>query len=200
MAFISPNRNSFGEAIRQNSDGCFADGACNGAWDTETSELAQNITGIFFEPADWVFTFNRWMHGDFQWTDTLGLLPFVSVGIVRSFKYADEVRPIARYADNGNPVSTFNRTSFTKSSLQYGREIHKLYKSNMDAPLSGLYKEYRGIKGIRPDFVDFNTRTIYELKPYNPRAIRSGLKQLERYQNIFQDVYGGQWNTILDVY
>ncbi len=30
MAFISPNRNPFDEPIRQNSDGCFDDGACNG--------------------------------------------------------------------------------------------------------------------------------------------------------------------------
>ena len=34
-------------------------------------------------------------------------------------------------------------------------------------------KEFANIKGIRPDYVDFNTRTIYELKPYNPKAIKA---------------------------
>lgn len=39
-------------------------------------------------------------------------------------------------------------------------------------------KEFRGIPGIRPDFVDFSTRTIYELKPFNPNAMWKGMNQL----------------------
>ena len=203
MAFISPNRNPFDEPIRQNSDGCFDDGACNGAWDAETSELAKNVTGIFLEPADWIFTFERWSHGDFHWTDMVGLLPIVSVGMVRAARYADDLEAVvsfARYAEDGVPVSAFNRTSYTKSSLQFGREMHKIYRMELEAPVNGLFKEYRGIKGIRPDFVDFNARTIYELKPYNPRSVRGGLKQLEKYQSIFQEIYGGDWHTVLEVY
>lgn len=62
------------------------------------------------------------------------------------------------------------------------------------------FKEFRRIKGIRPDFVDFNTRTIYELKPYNPRSIKAGINQLDKYQKIFQKKYGGKWKIVLDTY
>lgn len=61
-------------------------------------------------------------------------------------------------------------------------------------------KEFRGIPGIRPDFVDLSTKTIYELKPNNPRAIKQGLKQLEKYKTIFEQQRGGTWKTVLDTY
>ncbi|MBQ5865001.1 MAG: hypothetical protein IIW66_06395, partial [Bacteroidales bacterium] len=44
------------------------------------------------------------------------------------------------------------------------------------------------------------TRTIYELKPNNPRAIKRGHKQLETYKKRFEQEYGGEWNIILDLY
>ncbi|WP_369798321.1 hypothetical protein [Cellulophaga sp. Hel_I_12] len=28
-----------------------------------------------------------------------------------------------------------------------------------------------GFKRIRPNFIDFGTNTIFEIKPYNPRAM-----------------------------
>ena len=46
----------------------------------------------------------------------------------------------------------------------------------------------------------YSTRTIYELKPYNPRAMQQGWKQLYKYQSSFQQTYGGQWNIVLDTY
>lgn len=91
-------------------------------------------------------------------------------------------------------------TTYTKSSLALGREVHALYKIAEHAPSLGRYKEFAGIKGIRPDFVDFATKTIYELKPYNPRGIQLGTKQLNNYKSIFQQNYGGTWNTVLDFY
>lgn len=63
-----------------------------------------------------------------------------------------------------------------------------------------VMKEFGDIAGIRPDFVDFSTKTIYELKPFNPRAIRGGLKQLSKYQSAFEKTYGGTWKTVLDTY
>ena len=88
---------------------------------------------------------------------------------------------------------------FTKSSLARGREMHKAYKAGMDDGIN-TFKEFTGIRGIRPDFVDFGTKTIYELKPFNPRGIKSGLAQLEKYRSQFEGVYGGVWNTVLDLY
>lgn len=77
--------------------------------------------------------------------------------------------------------------------------MHKAYKLNN--VIEGVaMKEFRGIKGIRPDFVDFSTRTIYELKLYNTRAIREGWKQLPKYYDLFQQTYKGPWKLKLDTY
>lgn len=54
---------------------------------------------------------------------------------------------------------------YTKSRLQLGREMHTGYRLVEHAPELGRFKEFTGIKGIRPDFVDFGTKTIYELNP-----------------------------------
>jgi hypothetical protein len=88
---------------------------------------------------------------------------------------------------------------YTRSSLKLGQEMHKAYK--IGDVLEGVaMKEFRGISGIRPDFVDFSTRTIYELKPFNPRAIQQGWNQLYNYQDLFQQKYGGTWKIVLDAY
>ncbi len=91
---------------------------------------------------------------------------------------------------------------FTKSSLQFGQQMHNGYKAGL-ADNFTTFKEFRGIKGIRPDFVDFNTRTIYELKPYNPRAMQHGWNQLNRYKTLFDKHYpnpGSPWRIVLDTY
>lgn len=89
---------------------------------------------------------------------------------------------------------------YTKSSLSLGREMHAGYKLAEHAPELGRFKEFGKILGIRPDFVDFSTKTIYELKPFNPRAMQQGVLQLNKYQSIFEQRFGGVWNTILDTY
>jgi RHS repeat-associated protein len=89
---------------------------------------------------------------------------------------------------------------YTKSSLALGREVHAGYKVAEHAPALGKFKEFTGIKGIRPDFVDFGTKTIYELKPFNPRGIQLGTKQLNNYKSLFEQNYGGTWKTVLDHY
>jgi len=91
-------------------------------------------------------------------------------------------------------------TKFTKSSLSLGREVHATYKLSEHAPALKRFKEYTGVKGIRPDFVDFGTKTIYEFKPNNPRSIKSGTKQLNNYKKIFETKFGGNWKTVLDLY
>jgi len=78
--------------------------------------------------------------------------------------------------------------------------MHKGYKLAEHAPEFGRFKEFTGIKGIRPDFVDFGTKTIYELKPFNPRGIQMGTQQLNKYKSLFEQKYGGTWKTVLDHY
>ena len=56
---------------------------------------------------------------------------------------------------------------------------------------------------VREDFLDIENKTIYELKPFNPRAMKQGEKQLQIYKEElkamprFQD---WEWQTILETY
>lgn len=77
--------------------------------------------------------------------------------------------------------------------------MHKVYKAGLADNVT-TFKEFRGIKGIRPDFVDFGTKTIYELKPFKPRGIQMGTKQLSKYKSLFEQKYGDNWKTVLDFY
>jgi hypothetical protein len=77
--------------------------------------------------------------------------------------------------------------------------MHAAYKAGLADGIN-TFKEFSGLPGVRPDFVDFATNTIYELKPYNPRGISSGTAQLARYKAAFEQQYGGIWNTVLDLY
>ncbi len=89
---------------------------------------------------------------------------------------------------------------YTVSNMAKGRAIHNLYKLADRAPELGRFKEFAKIPKIRPDFVDEATRTIYELKPYNPRGIREGAQQLEKYKKAFEAEFGGTWKTVLEFY
>lgn len=110
------------------------------------------------------------------------------------------VGKFAKLGKFGGKIAIKEGRKFTKSSLSLGREIHKGYKLAEHAPELGRFKEFTGIKGIRPDFVDFGTKTIYELKPFNPRGIRMGTQQLNKYKSLFEKNYGGTWKTVLDFY
>lgn len=88
---------------------------------------------------------------------------------------------------------------YTKSSLSLGRQMHTGYKAGL-ADGVNTFKEFTKVPGIRPDYVDFTTKTIYELKPFNPRGIQLGTKQLNNYKSLFEQKYGGTWNTVLDFY
>lgn len=58
------------------------------------------------------------------------------------------------------------------------------------------FKESRKIRGVRPDYIDFDNKIIYELKPMNPRSVRSGVRQLQRYNKAF----GGGFTLRLELY
>jgi RHS repeat-associated protein len=87
---------------------------------------------------------------------------------------------------------------YTKSNLKLGQKMHKAYKVGQDG-----MKEFRLPNRQRIDFLDFNNKTIYELKPNNPRAIKQGKEQLKRYKqelqkmDRFKDI---DWKTHLDTY
>jgi len=136
--------------------------------------------------------------------DAVDLIPFVTgVGeVTRAVKTIDKVTDTVQIAkavdftdEAADIVKTLDRGSgFTKSTASAGQKIHQGYKATNNFPKIG--KEFRGIKGIRPDYIDFNTKTIYELKPMNPRGIKSGIRQLQKYNKAL----GGGFNLRLELY
>ena len=80
---------------------------------------------------------------------------------------------------------------FTKSSRFAGIRIHRGYKVFSDG-----IKEYGKYPGIRLDFFDDIGNMVYELKPYNPNAIKAGIKQLGRYRLTIGEGY----TFILELY
>lgn len=99
---------------------------------------------------------------------------------------------------------TSTNVGYTKSSLKLGQEMHSVYKAGED----GL-KEFILPSGKRIDFLDINNGIIYELKPFNPRSIQQGLRQLDIYLQELQspatllkypELRGINWKTILETY
>ena len=95
-------------------------------------------------------------------------------------------------------------SEYTKSTLQQGRAMHSAYKEGIEGT-----KEFRLPSGKRIDFLDTKNGTVYELKPYNPRAINAGLNQLDNYYrelispttiNAHPELNGISWKLYLETY
>ncbi|WP_353650324.1 RHS repeat-associated core domain-containing protein [Nakamurella sp. A5-74] len=67
-------------------------------------------------------------------------------------------------------------TNGETSATAYGRMMHKAYDYG-----PGFEREVTLQNGLRADAVNFETREVLELKPNNPRAIRTGTRQVQRY-------------------
>ncbi|RHL74994.1 hypothetical protein DWZ99_20145, partial [Odoribacter splanchnicus] len=55
----------------------------------------------------------------------------------------------------------------------------------------------------RIDFLDIENKIIYELKPFNPRSIKGGIKQLHEYKRELEAMprfKGQKFKMILNVY
>ena len=136
--------------------------------------------------------------------DVVDLIPVVTgVGeITRAARTIDKASTTVQIAkaidftdDAADIVKTLDRSKgFTKSTARAGRKIHAGYKVTDD--FSKIGKEYRKVKGVRPDYVDFANRTIYELKPMNPRGLKSGIHQLQKYDKAL----GGGFTLRLELY
>ena len=125
--------------------------------------------------------------------DAIDLIPFVTgVGeVARGLRFVDKVGntlEIAEAVDFTSDTKKIikkldNVDGFTKSSRIDGINIHKGYKKGKS--FSTEYKEYNRINGIRPDY--FDGETIYELKPFNPKSAKQGIKQLKKYSERIKD-------------
>ena len=177
--------------MRQDADGEF--------WDTvfDIISLAASIVDVCVNSDD-----------PWAWAglvgDVVDLIPFVTcVGeATRAVKAIDKVADTVQIAkavdftdDAADIVKTLDRSSgFTKSTASAGRKIHQSYKVGDGFNLD--WKEYKDIKGIRPDYVDFDNKIIYELKPMNPRSARNGIRQLQKYNKAL----GGGFTMRLELY
>ena len=107
-------------------------------------------------------------------------------GIIRK---ADELD----FVDDGwKLVQGLNTTSdgFTISNRFIGTDIHTKFKYG-----SRVIDIHNKVDGI-----DDALRLVYELKPYNKRSIRQGIKQLYRYQKAIYKKIGVMYDMILVVY
>lgn len=84
-------------------------------------------------------------------------------------------------------------------NLSLGKKVHKEYKVTAVDNIV-RFKEYRLPSGKRVDYIDFETKTIYELKPNNHTQIKKGTVQLQNYLKEIQQIYGDGWTTVLDTY
>ena len=107
-------------------------------------------------------------------------------GIIRR---ADELD----FVDDGlDLVQGLNKTSdgFTVSNRFISTDIHMKFKYG-----SRVIDIHNRVDGI-----DDALRLVYELKPYNKRSIRQGIKQLYRYQKAIYKKIGVMYDMILVVY
>ena len=107
-----------------------------------------------------------------------------------STTYNFEVEGYHTYYVGDSRVLVHNRCDGETPATKYGKEIHKKWDYG-----SGVKKEIGIGKGARVDGIDFANKIVYELKPNNPKAIRRGLKQLDRYLDILGDGWKGELIT-----
>ena len=108
------------------------------------------------------------------------------VKVQKALDFTDDAKKVIKSLDHTGGV--------TKSTAAAGRQIHAGYKTAYEG-IEGMYKEYRHGSN-RLDFLDEVAKTIYELKPNNPRSIKQGINQLKRYN----DALGGGYKLILELY
>ena len=168
-------------------------------WDTvfDVISLGASIVEVCVNPTD-----------PWAWAglvgDAVDLIPFVTgVGeVTRAVKTIDKVADTVQIAkavdftdDAADIVKTLDRSSgFTKSTASAGRKIHQGYK--VGDGFNPNFKEFPRNRGVRPDYIDFDNKIIYELKPMNRRGVRSGIRQLQKYNKAF----GGGFTLRLELY
>lgn len=97
--------------------------------------------------------------------------------------------------------------SFTnKKARQIRREIkkqredaYKKYKRD-EVDNQVTFKDYFLPSGNKVEYIDFNTKTIYILRPYAEKMDKKYKKQVQKYLKELRTVYGGEWNCVIDAF
>jgi hypothetical protein len=81
------------------------------------------------------------------------------------------------------------------AATKAGRQAHKDWNAG-----EGFEKEVRLPSGKRADAVNWEARTVKELKPDTPRAVRRGEKQVEGYRRELEEMTGESWTGTVETY
>lgn len=105
---------------------------------------------------------------------------------------ADAVKMADKIVDAGEAIT---------STAKFGRQVHKMYEP-IDAAMSVNRTINKAIKGtlLRPDAIDYVAKVVYELKPYNLKSLKKGLKQAANYAKIASGGDTSGWIIIIDMY
>jgi len=112
---------------------------------------------------------------------------------------ADGILKSGRTFNPANIEIPVKSNGYTQSYAKLGTEVHELYKVGM-ADNVNTFKEFKLPSGKKVDFIDFNTKTIYELKPHNPASINNGIAQANAYLREVESIYGSGWKIVVDTY
>lgn len=78
-------------------------------------------------------------------------------------------------------------------------EVYKEYKEN-EVDNQATFKDYLLPSGDIVEYIDFNTKTFYILRPYDEKIEKKYEKQIQKYLNELRDIYGGEWSYVIDTY
>ena len=144
---------------------------------------------MFFRGLDNVYTGARQIISN-KWMDSGKSQLLQACGIPRNFAEGIDTALSFGSPKNASRVGSsflgglFGKSEeviqYTKSNLRLGQQMHKSYKAG-ETILNKKTKEFVLPSGRKIDFLDRVNGKVYELKPNNPRAIREGQKQLQRY-------------------
>ena len=121
--------------------------------------------------------------------DTIDLVPIVTgVGeSVRGLKFVDkasdktfEILKATDLSDDAlKEIDKLEKVGdFTKSKRAEGTRIHTGFMKGTKP-----HKEFGDISGMRPDYYHKDDGILIELKPYNVKSMKQGVKQLKRHYN-----------------
>ena len=96
-----------------------------------------------------------------------------------------------------------NENGETISNIASGKKIHKGFRVDANGKTSGIRLPGAGRTTGKYGFTDAYdaaTRTIFELKPNNAKAISAGIKQLKRYAKAYEKIYHCTPKLVLVLY
>ena len=78
-------------------------------------------------------------------------------------------------------------------------DVYKEYKRD-EVDNQVRFKDYLLPSGNKVEYIDFNTKTIYLLRPYAENIDKKYEKQIQKYLKELRMVFGGEWSCVIDTY